>query len=153
MERLAAGLGKRPHGWLGPEFGESTRTPQLLAAAGLEYLADWGNDELPYPMTGAGSRIWSLPLSWELSDVSAVFLRGVSPEDYGRSLVEAFEVLHADSAASGRLLALHLHPWVSGQAFRADALETALRRIRRAADTWWASPGEIVDWCRQQRSA
>jgi hypothetical protein len=124
----------------------------LLAEAGIEYLADWGNDEQPYPMPGAGSRLWGFPISWELSDLSAMFLRGVSPDDYGRSLIEAFEVLHADAATSGRLLGLHLHPWISGQAFRADALESALRHLRGTAHTWWASPGEIVAWCRQQRS-
>lgn len=146
LQRLAAGLGVMPTGWLGAERGESARTPGLLGRCGVGYVADWGNDEQPFAMASEG--LWSFPLSWELSDVSAMYERGVSADDYGRSIVEAFEVLRADGVGSGRVLALHLHPWVSGQAFRADALEQALTHLRASSDVWWVSPGEIVRWCR-----
>lgn len=144
LQRLASRLDVRPTGWLGPEHSQSVRTPALLAEAGIEYVADWVNDEQPFPMPG----LWSFPLSWELSDLRAMHERGVSAEDYRRSIEEAFEVLREEGARSGRVLALHLHPWVSGRAFRADAIERALARLRESPDIWWASPGEIVDWCR-----
>jgi hypothetical protein len=144
LERLAARLGVTPVGWLGVEHNESARTPGLLARSGIGYVADWANDEQPFPMRG----LWSFPLSWELSDLRAMHERGVSAEDHGRSIEEAFEVLRVDGTRSGRVLALHLHPWVSGQAFRADALEQALTHLRASSDVWWAAPGEIVDWCR-----
>jgi allantoinase len=147
LERLAAVLGAVPAGWLGPEHSESTRTPGLLAAAGMRYVADWGNDEHPYPMSGAGP-LWSFPLSWELSDVNAMFHRQVGPETYARGLVEAFDWMVAENAAAAPVLGLHLHPWVSGQAFRADALESALRHLASHDAAWLASPGEVVEWCR-----
>lgn len=146
LQRLGAGLGVTPTGWVGAERGESARTPGLLARSGVGYVADWGNDEQPYATASDG--LWSFPLSWELSDVSAIYERGVSADDYGRSIVEAFEVLRSEGDGSGRVLALHLHPWVSGQAFRADALEQAFAHLRTRSDVWWASPGEIVRWCR-----
>jgi len=148
MRRLADRLGVRPSGWLGVEHSESARTPGLLARCGIRYVADWANDEQPYPMEREDSGLWSFPLSWELSDLRAMHERGMSAEDYGHSIVEAFEVLRADGSESGRVLALHLHPWVSGQAFRADAVERALAHLRRSTDAWWASPDEIVGWCR-----
>ena len=40
----------RPAGWHGPEYGESTRTPALLAELGVKYVMDWPNDEQPYRM-------------------------------------------------------------------------------------------------------
>jgi hypothetical protein len=78
--------------------------------------------------------------------------RGVSAADYGRSIVEAVDVLRVEGVHAGRVLALHLHPWVSGQAFRADAIERALTELRAIDDLWWASPGEIVDWARRVAS-
>lgn len=150
LDRLTAGLGVRPEGWLGASYGESFRTPGLLAQCGVGYVADWGNDERPYRLTVEEFDLWAFPLSWELSDLRAMHERGVSSGDYGESIVEAFDVLASDKAQPGRVLALHLHPWVSGQAFRADALESALRAIRARPGTWWASPGEIVGWCRTQ---
>lgn len=147
LTRLQDATGRRAAGWLGPQHGESARTPGLLAEAGLDYVADWANDELPYPMPGAGPRLWAFPLSWELSDLAATFLRMVSPWDWSTSVTEAFDVLHA---GAGRMLALHLHPWLSGQAFRAPAVETALRHILDAGDVWLASPSAIVEHCRKQ---
>ena len=43
----------------GPGLGETYRTPELLAEAGVEYVCDWTADDQPFPMrvkTGASSR-------------------------------------------------------------------------------------------------
>ena len=53
---LQRATGTAPAGWLGPEYGESARTPQLLAQAGIRYVCDWVNDEQPYAMHYAGTR-------------------------------------------------------------------------------------------------
>lgn len=146
IRRLEDRLPVRPTGWLGAARGESQHTPALLAEAGLTYVADWCNDDQPYPMSNAGA-LWSFPLSWELSDLDAVFERQMLPWGYGQSIVEAAEVLAAEGASSGRVLGLHLHPWLSGQAFRASAVEDALRELRADKRIWWTTPGEIVQWC------
>lgn len=147
LDRLAAVVGARAAGWLGPEHGESTRTPSLLAEAGLAYVADWANDDLPYPMTGAGDDLWAFPLSWELSDLATAHLRLVSPWTWERSVTDAFDMLHAEG---GRLLALHLQPWLSGQAFRAAAVESVLSHVRDAGEVWFAPPRAVVEHCRGQ---
>lgn len=147
LERLDRGLGTRPRGWLGPEHSESARTPALLAAAGVEYVLDWGNDEQPYPMPGAGP-LWALPLSWELCDLNAAHVRLVLPHVYAQSIIDAFDVMRHESAEAPRLLAIHLHPWISGQAFRIDALERALTHIVGSGAAWLATPGQVVEWAR-----
>ena len=43
--------GNRPTGWVGQDYGQSARTPKLLADAGLDYVCDWPNDDAPYSMT------------------------------------------------------------------------------------------------------
>ena len=145
MRRLRAGLPADVTGWLGAARGESARTPGLLADAGLQYVADWCNDDLPYPMTGAG-RLWSYPLSWELSDLAAVHERQVLPWTYADSIAEAVDVLVGQGAAGGRVLGLHLHPWLSGQAFRISAIEEVLERLRADERIWWATPRQVVEW-------
>ena len=35
-------------GWLGPALTETDNTLDILADAGIDYVADWCNDELPY---------------------------------------------------------------------------------------------------------
>lgn len=147
MDRLAHVLGTRPVGWLGPEHNESQRTPALLAEAGLRYVADWANDDVPYRFTGVGAELWGFPLSWELSDLASAYLRMVSPDTWADSVIEAFDVIHDEG---GRLLTLHLQPWLSGQAFRAASLERALRHISEADDVWFAAPADIIEHCQHQ---
>jgi len=148
LDRLEAATGTRPAGWIGPEQSESACTPGVLAGVGMDYVADWCGDDQPYAMSGAEG-LWSFPLSWELSDLSAMFIREVSPSVYRRSLDDAVEVLRAEGrAGAGRVLGLHLYPWVSGQAFRIGAVEAALDRFRRDPRVWMATPGRILDWCR-----
>lgn len=148
LDRLERGLGARPSGWLGAARGESSRTPALLAEAGVGYVADWCNDDQPYPLTGAGSDLWAFPLSWELSDLGAMHVRQVLPWRYAESVRAAVDQLCTEGGTTGRVLGLHLHPWLSGQAFRADAVAELLADARQDRRIWLATPGEVVDWCR-----
>lgn len=151
LARLEDRLGFRPAGWISPENSQSARTPAVLAGAGVRYMADWGNDDQPYALRSAAAGLWSFPLSFELSDLSAMFVRGVSPEDYMTSIAEAAAVLAAEGeSGSGRVLGLHVHPWVSGQAFRSGSVEAALARLREDPRVWFSTPGQIVDWCRAE---
>ncbi|WP_324274956.1 hypothetical protein [Blastococcus brunescens] len=98
-------------------------------------------------MTGAGAQLWAFPLSWELSDLAAAYHRMVAPETWADSVVAAFDTLHGEG---GRLLSLHLQPWLSGQGFRAASLERALRHLRDAGEVWFASPSDVVEHCSRQ---
>ena len=52
--------GTRPVGWSGPDFQETPHTPDLLAAEGIRYVCDWGNDEQPYQMTPKTGELYAL---------------------------------------------------------------------------------------------
>jgi allantoinase len=45
--RLRELTGQSVRGWLSPGKLNSANTPDLLAAAGIDYFCDWVNDELP----------------------------------------------------------------------------------------------------------
>lgn len=146
LKALHDATGETPKGWFGPEYGESTRTPQLLAELGIRYVCDWANDEQPYQMTTATGDLVSLPIMLELEDIHALHDRRVPIERYRQLLEEGFEVLHADGAANGRMLVLHLHPWLIGQPFRIAALDRALGKILSHDQVWAAKGSEIVQW-------
>jgi allantoinase len=143
---LREASGRSPRGWAGPEYGESARTPQLLAQAGIRYVCDWANDEQPYRMKTDTGALYALPVMVELDDAFALRDRRFRVDEYCQQLKDAFDVLYEDAAASGRLLALNLHPWLMGQAFRVEFLEEALAHMMRRGGVWAATGGEIVDW-------
>jgi hypothetical protein len=64
---------------------------------------------------------------------------------------ETFETLYDEGATNGRLLVLHLHPWLIGQPFRIRCLDEALGHILRPQGVWAATGSEIIDWYRSHR--
>ena len=152
IEALRRATGTAPIGWLGPEFGESTRTPQLLAEAGIRYLCDWANDEQPYPMTTPQGELTALPIHLALDDVNVMWDRRVDIFTYGRVLKEAFDVMYREGDRIRRLMVLNLHPWYIGQPSRIGALDDALGDMMHRQGVWAATGSEIVDWYRDQLS-
>ena len=133
-------LGARPEGWLGPDSGESTRTPQLLAEAGYRYLLDWPNDDAPYPLTTEPPMV-AVPNQMEWDDVTALWLRKVPTARWPDLVGEAAERLAAEG---GRSFVLPLHPWVIGQPHRVRYLRDALARVSVIPGLWHATAGEIA---------
>ena len=145
LEGIERATGTRPRGWLGPEFGESARTPQLLAEAGVEYVCDWTNDEQPYEMTTPGGSLVSLPICLDLDDVNALWERRMDVERYAELVKESLDRLLEDGKTTGRLLALNLRPWLVGQPFRIGYLEEILGHAARQKGVWAATGSEIVE--------
>jgi allantoinase len=148
IETLTRATGRPPTGWLSPEYGESSRTPQVLAQAGIQYVCDWTNDEQPYRMHTAQGELYALPILLELDDLHAMGQRQVPVDRYGALLTESFATLYRDGAQNGRLLVLSLHPWYIGQPFRIGFLDAALETMMRRQGVWAANGAAIIDWYR-----
>ncbi len=144
IARAIAAVGKAagvpPRGWLGQDYGESQRTPRLLAEAGLDYVLDWPNDDQPYPMK-VGKKFVSMPNQPEWDDVQQLWLRRINTARYPDLVADAFELLHREGR---QVFSLSVHPWLMGMAHRIKYLDEALRRIERFGNVWQATPGEIA---------
>ncbi len=142
-EIVEQATGARPTGWLSVDSGESTRTPQLVAEAGYDYLLDWPNDDQPYVMTTDPGLI-AIPNQMEWDDVQALWLRHIPNPRYPELVGEAFNALHEEGADSGRLFGLSLHPWVIGQPQRIRYLAAALENVCKHDRVWQTTAGEIA---------
>ena len=149
IDAVARATGKRPTGWLGPEFGESTRTPQLLARAGIQYVCDWVNDDQPYRMKVPEGSLHALPVTLPLDDINALWERRIDVDQYERMIRETFDTLYREGAVNGRLLVLSLHPFLIGQPFRIGCLDAALAYITSHDAVWHATATEVIEWYRQ----
>jgi allantoinase len=143
---IAEHTGKPPRGWLGPGLGETYRTPELLAEAGIEYVCDWTADDQPFPMRVPQGRLISIPYSTELNDIPAFLVHGLLPEQFCQAICDQFDVLYAEGAGSGRVMSIALHPYIIAQPYRVKYLERALQYITRHKDVWLTTGGEIADW-------
>jgi len=146
VQTITEHTGRPPRGWLGPGLGETYVTPALLAEAGIEYVCDWCADDQPFPMRVPTGRLISVPYSQELNDIPAFMRVGYTPEQFCQIVCDQFDVLYAEGAHSGRVMALALHPYLSGHPFRIKWLDRALDHITRHKDVWLTTGGEIADW-------
>ncbi|MCX5536828.1 polysaccharide deacetylase family protein [Streptomyces sp. NBC_00006] len=139
--------GRRPRGWMGPALTETFHTPRLLAELGLDYVLDWTADDQPFLLNEPG--MLSVPYSVELNDLALFTLHGMTGPDFLQLVKDQFDQLYADAADSGRVMALALHPFVIGQAFRTRYLAQALAYICGHPGVWLTTSDEIAEHYRR----
>ncbi|WP_034852669.1 polysaccharide deacetylase family protein [Inquilinus limosus] len=149
VDTIGQATGARPRGWLSPALTESHRTLDLLAEAGIGYVANWVNDEQPYPMRVKSGSMLSLPYSIEINDFNAFLFQGQTGEQFAQTIRDQFDVLYEDGATTGRVMGIALHPFLIGHPHRAKHFAGALAHIASHRDVWLATGGEIADWYRQ----
>jgi peptidoglycan/xylan/chitin deacetylase (PgdA/CDA1 family) len=143
VDAIEAATGQRPRGWLGPGLSETFNTPRLLRELGLSYVLDWTSDDQPFPLDIPG--MLSVPYSVELNDLGMFLSNGMTGPAVLQLIKDQFDQLYADAADSGRVMALALHPFVSGQPFRARYLDQALEYIVNHPGVWVTTSDEIAE--------
>jgi len=153
LASLEGVAGTRPRGWLSIARSQSWNTPRLLAEAKLGYMCDWPNDEMPYRMDTAGGSIANLPLNHELSDRQILTVQQQSVDSYVEQVKDAYAWLAAEAEQhGGRMLPLHLTPYIIGLPYRIVAFENLLRWLANQSGAWLARGDEILDaWSPQAR--
>ncbi len=143
---LRKASGQPVRGWLSPAKSESAHTPDLLAAAGVDYVCDWVNDDMPYPIRTTSGPLHAMPHPIDIDDTTILVQNHHTEDDFRDQLCDQFDLLYRESASQGgRIMAISLHPWVIGQPYRIGALEQALAHIMRHRGVWAATGSEILD--------
>jgi allantoinase len=145
LATIAKATGKRPLGWLGSGLQETWDTLDLLAAEGCRYVCDWTNDDQPYIMTLDGGRsLVSVPYSHEINDKPVFERAHRTAAEFQEMICRQFDVLYREGAESGRVMAIAIHPYLTGVPHRIDAFDQALAYICRHDRVWKATGTEIA---------
>lgn len=142
--------GQKMRGWLGPGLSETWDTLKLLREAGVEYVCDFVNDDLPYRMNNG---LYSIPYSIELNDMPLFNNPSIGIDEFYRRICESFDVLYEEGLHNGRVMAIALHPFLIGAAHRIRTLDRALGYIARHGNVWFATGSEIITAYRAQEKA
>ena len=145
MEAIRAFTGRPPRGWESPGLTETDTTLDLLADAGIEYVADWVLDDLPTKLA-ARAPIHAVPYPVELNDVviSAVQLQASDALlTRGR---DTFDRLYLEGADIPRIMPISIHPYLTGVPHRIGYLEQLYDYIKGHDGVAWMTGEEILDW-------
>ena len=144
--------GKAPRGWESPGLTETDDTLDLLAEAGIEYVADWVLDDQPVTLNTRAGEIVSVPYTVEINDVVMSAIQQQPSDEIYRRGKDQFDRLYLDGAKTPRVMAISIHPSLTGVPHRIKYLEMLYDHILGHKDVVMWTGAEILDWYRSQVS-
>jgi allantoinase len=138
--------GKAPRGWESPGLTETYDTIDWLAEAGIEYVADWVLDDQPVRIQTASGPVVSVPYTVEMNDIAMMALQNHPSEEWLRRGIDQFDRLYLDGERTARVMAISVHPYISGAPHRIAYLEKLYEYIvQRPGVKLWTGE-QILDW-------
>ena len=138
--------GAKPVGWLGPGLTQTEETPELLAAAGIKYIGDWVYDDEPTEIDTANGPLVTLPYTVELNDIAMMLVQHHESAYFTTRCIDTFDRLYQEGAGRAKVMAIAIHPYISGQPHRIKYLEAVYDHIARHAGVIHWNGREILDW-------
>jgi len=146
LDKIERFSGIRPRGWLSPGLRESFETPDLLKAAGIEYVYDWVLDDLPNWMTTTAGPMIALPYTLELNDSVIYAVERHATDEMGRRFDRTLATFEHELAAAPRVLTLALHPHLIAVPHRIGDLARMLDVLQARADTVFTTGAGLAGW-------
>ena len=138
--------GEKPVGWLGPGLTQTENTPEFLAAAGIKYIGDWVYDDEPTEIQTANGPLVTLPYTVELNDIPMMLVQHHESAYFTTRCIDTFDRLYAEGASRAKVMAIAIHPYISGQPHRIKYLEAVYDHIARHAGVIHWNGREILEW-------
>jgi allantoinase len=143
--------GKKPKGWLGPGLTETWETLDHLAQEGIEYVSDWVNDDQPYDIRTTAGTLVSVPYSIELNDIPMMVIQHHPSSEWVRRVKDYFDRLWAEGAKNPRVMALAVHPYISGVPHRIKYFEAVYDYMSKKPGVWLTTGEEIYEWYKSHK--
>ena len=150
LDWLERFTGRRPVGWLGPGLTETYETPELLAEAGVQYIGDWVYDDEPTTIRTEKGPLVTLPYTLELNDIPMMIVQHHESAYWKGRVMDQFRRLHAEGAERPKIVAVAIHPYISGQPHRIRWLEAFYEYVAgHAGVLHWNGP-QMLAWYQGQ---
>jgi hypothetical protein len=151
VETIRSFTGEAVVGWLGPGLTETLETPDLLAEAGIRYIADFVVDDRPARLATAHGTVLTMPYSVELNDIPICMIQHHGSEELLIRARRQADRLIAEAASPGplggaKVMCIAIHPYITGVPHRIGALETLMQDLAGRPEVAFMQGGGIRDW-------
>ena len=148
VDTIGKFTGKAPRSWESPGLTENNETLDLLRANGIEYVADWVIDDLPQDIQTPHGIITSVPYTVETNDIVIHALQHLPSDVFVQRCKDQFDRLYLEGADNARVMALSIHPYITGVPHRIRYLEEVLDYVISHEGVALMTASEIGDWYR-----
>ncbi len=142
--------GAPPKGWESPGLTETSDTIDFLAEAGIEYVADWVFDDQPVWIPATPKPVLSVPYSVEINDIPMMLLQSHSGAEMYHRGVAQIDRLWQESETIPRVMAISVHPYITGVPHRIAQFEKLLAYVQSKPGVLIQTGEGINDWYRSQ---
>lgn len=153
IEVIRSFTGHAPVGWESPGLTETGETLDLLHAAGIEYVADWVMDDQPVELTTSRGHILSVPYTVELNDIAISALQHHASDLLAIRGRDQYDQLYLEASSSARVMAISVHPYITGVPHRIRYLDELLTNIKHKGGAAFMTGEQIAKWYRDQKTA
>jgi peptidoglycan/xylan/chitin deacetylase (PgdA/CDA1 family) len=148
IETIREFTGKPPRGWLGPGLTETWETLDILADEGIEYISDWVNDEQPYEIKTTGRPLVLVPYTLEINDIPMMLIQHHEAAELFNRARDQFDRLYEEGQESGRIMAIAVHPYISGVPHRIKYFEAIYAYMREKPGVLFWKGEDVLEWYR-----
>jgi len=148
IETIRAFTGKAPVGWESPGLTETLETLDHLAAAGIRYVANWVVDDQPLYLRSAHGPVVSVPYSLEMNDIAMMVVQHHPASELLQRGKDQFDRLYEESADTMRVMAVAVHPYITGVPHRVRYFEALYEHMRARPGVLFWTGEQIHDWYR-----
>jgi allantoinase len=152
VETIAQFTGKPPRSWESPGLTETEETIDLLRLNGIEYLADWVIDDLPQDIATPHGTMTTIPYSVETNDIVIHALQHLASEQFLKRCTDQFDRLYLEGSTNARIMAISIHPYITGVPHRIKYLEALLDYVIDHDGVALMTASQIGDWYRTEMS-
>jgi allantoinase len=138
--------GKPPIGWMGPGLTETYDTPDQLKAAGIKYICDWVWDDEPAEIETKNGPLYALPYSLDTNDIPVMAVQYHEASYWTQKCKDAFDRLYEEGASRPKIMAIAIHPYLSGQPSRIKYLEAIYEYTAKFNGVLYWTGEQILDW-------
>jgi peptidoglycan/xylan/chitin deacetylase (PgdA/CDA1 family) len=146
MQVIEKFTGTRPVGWLGPGLTQTLETPELLKKAGVQYIGDWVYDDEPTVIRTTEGPLVTLPYTVELNDIPMMIVQHHESDYLLKRTIDQFDRLYLEGKDRAKVMALAIHPYISGQPHRIKYLEAIYDYVKRFDGVLFWNGVQILDW-------
>ncbi len=152
LDTIEKFTGKKVRGWESPGLTETYETIDILAEEGVEYVADWVLDDQPVEIATTRGPIVSVPYTVELNDIAMMALQHHGSEEMLRRGVDHFDRLYQEGLTIPRVMAISVHPYITGVPHRIKYFEKLLEHVRRHNEALIWTGEQILDWYKEAKA-
>ena len=132
--------------WDPSRMPETFETPDLLAEEGIEYVGDWALDDQPCELKTTAGTLYTIPYTVELNDIPMMMIQHHRASELFDRAMDQFERLYAEGVDNARIMAIAVHPYITGVPHRIKYYEKIFETLAGKPGVLFWTGEQILDW-------